>query len=58
MMSKIETQNCIVIHYLSNIFRLSNTTKVSMSLIEQCNPMIADSDNFLELEFNYILKIL
>ena len=29
-----------------------------MSLIERCFPMIVDSDNFLELDFIFIKKIL
>ena len=29
-----------------------------MSLIEQCFSMFADSEIFLELEFNYIIKII
>ena len=28
-----------------------------MSLIEQCFPMFSDSDNFLELNINYVRKI-
>ena len=58
MLSKINIKNCIVIYSSSNIFRLSSSSKVSMSLIERCFPMIADSVNFLELDYNYITKIL
>ena len=58
IMSKINKKSCVVIYYLSYIFKLSNSVKISMSLIEELFPMFADSDNFLELEFNYIIKIL
>ena len=58
LMSKINKKNCLVIYCLSNIFQLSNSIKVSMSFIEQCFPMLAESDNFLEVEFNYSIKIL
>ena len=58
MMSKINKKNSLVSYCLSNNFKLSNSLKVSMSLIEQLFPIFADSKNFLELEFNYIIKIL
>ena len=58
IISKIDKKNCLVVYCLSNIFELSNSIKVSMSLIEQCFSLFADSDNFLELEFYYIIKIL
>ena len=58
MMSKINIKNCLVSHHSSNIFNLSYSSKVSMNLIELFFPLIADSDNFLELDFNYIRKIL
>ena len=58
MMSKINKKNCLVIYCLSKIFELSNSVKASLSLIEQSFFMFAGSRNFLELEFNYILKIL
>ena len=58
MMSETDIENCLVTHCLSNIFNLSKSSKESMSLIERCFPMFADSDNFLKLEFNYIIKIL
>ena len=46
IMSKQDKKNCLVVYCLSNIFKLSNSLKVSISLIEQCYPMFADSDNF------------
>ena len=58
MLSKINIKNCLVIYSSSHIFRLSSSSKVSMSLIDRCFPMIADSVNFLELDYNYIRKIL
>ena len=58
IMSKINKKSCLVIYCLSYIFKLPNSVKISMSLIEQLFPMFADSDNFLELEFNYIINIL
>ena len=51
-------KNCLVTHHSSNIFKLSYSSKVSMNLIERFFPIIADSDNFLELDFDYIRKIL
>ena len=57
----IDTQlilDWIQLYRLSSTFDLSNTIIVSMSLIEQCFSMFADSDSFLEIEFKYIRKIL
>ena len=58
MMSKQVRKNCIVLYCLSNIFKLSNVIKVSISYIENFFPMVAESENFLELELNYIKKTL
>ena len=46
IMYKQVRKNCIVLYCLSNIFELSSLEEVSMSLIEQCFSMLADSDNF------------
>ena len=40
------------------IFNWSNSTKVSMNLIERCFPMIADSNKLFELDFISFIKIL
>ena len=58
MMSRTDMKNCLVTHCLSNIFSLSSSIKVTMSLIKRCFPMIVDSENFLELDFISIKKIL
>ena len=58
IMSKINTNNCLVIYYSSTFFKLSTPIKISISLIKRCFPMFANSENFLELGFNYIRKIL
>ena len=46
LMSKINKKNSLVSYCLSNNFKLSNSLKVSMSLIEQLFPMFADSKSF------------
>ena len=58
MISKIDTNYCLVIYCLSNIFKLSNLNKVPMSLIARYFPMIVDFNNFLELDFISIKNIL
>ena len=58
MKSKINIKNCLVIFHSSNIFELSTSTKVAMSLIERCFSMIVDSNNCFELDFISIKKIL
>ena len=58
MSSKTDIKNCLVTHCTSSIFKLLRSSKTSMSLIERCFPVISDSDNFLELDFIYIYKLL
>ena len=58
MMSRTDIENSLVTHYSSNVFNLSSSFRGSTSLIERCFPMIVDSDNFLELDFFSIKKIL
>ena len=57
----IKTKNntdSIVFYYLSNIFKLSKLCDDSVSTIERCFPMIVEYNNFLELDFLSIRKIL
>ena len=58
MKSIIDIKNCLLIYYFSIAFKLSNLIKVSMSLMERSFPMFADCDDFLELDFLSIRKIL
>ena len=51
MMSKQDKKNCFVVYCLTNIFKLSNSIKDSMSRIEQCFPMFVDSDNFFRVKY-------
>ena len=46
MMSKTDKKSCLLIYCLSNICKLSNSIKVSMSFIERYFPIFADSDKF------------
>ena len=58
MMSETDIKNCLVTHNSSNIFNLSKSSIESMRLIERCFPMIVDSDNFFELDFISVKKVL
>merc|ERR1712240_367735 len=58
MMSGTDIKNCLVRHCSSKIFNLSSSIKGSMSLIERCFPRIVDHNNFYELDFISIKKIL
>ena len=58
MSSKTDIKNCLVTHCTSSIFKLLRSSKTSMCLIERCFPVISDSDNFLELDFISIKKLL
>ena len=51
-------KDSVVYFYISNIFNLSNLCEDSLSAIERCFPMVVESNNFLELDFISIEKIL
>ena len=56
IVSKVDVNNCLVLYYLSN--EHSIISEVSAGLIERCFPMVAENNNFLELDFTTLRKIL
>ena len=57
-MFKISINNCLLMFCLSNIFKLTNESKISTSIIERWFPTTASSENFLYLGIFYVRKIL
>ena len=58
MENKVNLNNAIAIFFSSKIFKISNLSKVSFSFIERLFPMVANSSNFLKLDFKSVAKIL
>ena len=57
-MSKVDVNNCLVFYYLSNVFKHSLIGKALAGLVQSCFPMVAENNNFLELDFISLRKIL
>ena len=45
-------------HKLTRLFKLSSSYKAMFNLIERSFTIIADTDSFMNLEFNILVKIL
>ena len=54
----ISFKNVATFYYSSKLFNLPRLSKLSLSFIERYFLMVADSENFLELDFNSVSKIL
>ena len=57
MVTKTNANNAVTFFFISRLFKLSNLSKISLCFIERFFPMAADSENFLELDFNSVVKI-
>ena len=54
---KTNTKNVATMFYLSNTFQISALSYDSISFIERCFPLVAESNNFLELDITCIRNI-
>ena len=54
---KLKNKNVASFYQIANIFKLSSLHKAALSYIERCFTMIVETQNFLELELNFISKI-
>ena len=55
---EVNVNNVTALYYLSRVFKLSSLTKLSMSFIQRCFPMVSSSQEFLELDFISVVKVL
>ena len=56
--TKLNTQNLLIFHQLTTLFKLSRLSKTTFSYINRFFTSVAESKNFLELDFIHVLKIL
>ena len=56
--NKINIQNVTTFHQLSQIFNLPTLRKVASNFTECYFTMVAETDNFLQLDYTYVAKIL
>ena len=55
---KCNVNNAVILYYLSHIFKLKSLPKISLKCIERCFQAIADTNNFQELYYILVNKIL
>ena len=55
---KVNINNAIKLFSTSTVFNHSNLSKLSFGFIERGFPIVADSNDFLELDFIYVAKVL
>ena len=55
---KQTTRNVNIFYQVAKVYKLTNLAEVSFSFVERCFPIVVESKNFLELEFNIVAKIL
>ena len=56
--NRANVQNMLTLFQFSNCFNLKNFADVAFKYIERCFTMLVDSDNFLELDYNVVSKLL
>ena len=54
----VEPQNVATFHQLSSVFHLPDLAKMTSEYIQRCFTIVAETKNFLELDFRIINKIL
>ena len=58
IVDKINVQNVTIFYQLAKLNKLTKLAEISPSYIERCFAVVVESDNFLELQFNLVAKIL
>ena len=58
MKSIMNVKNNFLYYTVAAIFNLSNLAKTSMSYVERCFLMVAETNNFLQVDFALVKKIL
>ena len=54
---KIHGNSVAAVYYASRIFNLSSSAKLSLGFIERFFPVVASSQNFVELDYISVVKI-
>ena len=51
-------KHVLMIYQLTKLFNLSSLNETAFSYIERCYTIVAETDNFYQLNFNLVLKII
>ena len=57
MQSKMTVRNSLLYHQITDIFNLSDLLQTSMAYTERCFLIVAENNNFLQLDFALVKKI-
>ena len=57
MENRIDVINATLFYSISHLFQLSSLLRNSLCFIERCFPMVAESHNFVELDFIHVRKM-
>ena len=55
---KIELKDSAFVYQFVNLFNLSSLRNSTFSFIQRCFTIVSDNESFLELQYNFISKIL
>ena len=55
---KFALQNATIFYHLAKIFNLTKFSKTALTYIERCITMVVESNNFVELDYALVAKIL
>merc|ERR1712240_628900 len=55
---KISLHNVVALYQISDLFKTSNIRKPPILFIERCFPIISETQKFLDLDYEYVVKIL
>ena len=55
---KLQIINAVSVYHFSNLFNLPSLKNLTLSYIERCFTIVSDNKSFLELDYNFIYKIL
>ena len=55
---QINVQSVSTFYQIAKVYNLTSLARLSLSYIERCFPMVVETKNFLELQFNLVANIL
>ena len=56
--NKVVKDSVLTLYILAKFYKLSTIATSSLNFIERCFPMVVESQNFLDLDFSIVAKIL